>query len=326
MGIERDLYNHFGIERTTGNYPLFRNGFSGGGMGRGKTFYVSAESGVGSDNNDGLSPFTPLATLAAAYALTTDNRNDTVALIGGPTAHAVTSALTWSKSFTHLIGISADLPGVGQRTRVTAGASDDLTELVTFSGNGCIVRNVQFYNGADANVDSGAVVVSGDRNYFENCFIVGMQHATPAARAGSYSLTVSGEENAFVSCAIGADTIIRAAANAELILASGATRNLFQHCRFQSYSETAGKFLVNVAAGVDRWQEFEDCVFYNFWTNWTDNLDNAFDIDVSATHAIVLRGSNQLVGVDGWADTVTHLYATQPAPGAGFGVNTAPTT
>lgn len=280
----------------------------------------------GSDSNTGLSFKTPLATVQAAYAKCTADQNDVVLMVGGATASAIEEAITWSKSYTHLIGLSSNLPGVGQRCRITGSTSVDATELVTFSGNGCIVRNIQFYNGADADADSGAVVVSGDRNEFTNCFFAGMAHATPGARAGSYSLTVSGEENLFERCTVGLDTIIRAAANSELIVASGATRNVFRDCRFQSYAETAGKFLVNIADGADRWTEFKDCIFQNFWTNKADNLDNAFNMDTSSTHYTILRGINQLVGVDGWADTVTHIHQCQFAPNAGAGVNTAVTT
>lgn len=279
----------------------------------------------GSASNTGLSFKSPLLGLEAAFALATANQNDTIILVGGATGIALADTITWNKSYTHLIGLSADLPGVGQRCRVTCSTSPDETQVMTVSGNGCIFRNIQFYNGTDANADSGAVSVTGNRNEFTNCFFAGMAHATPGARAGSYSLTVSGQENLFRDCAIGLDTIVRAAANAELVLASGATRNVFRHCRFLSYSETAGKFLVSVADGVDRWNEFEDCVFQNFSVNWATTLTDAFNVTAAATHQIVLRGLNQLVGVTGWANTVTHLYSAAQQSNAGFGVQVNPT-
>lgn len=280
----------------------------------------------GNDSATGRNINQALATLEEAEDRCVANQNDTVVLVGGPTGNALSAALAWDKGYTHLVGMSADLPGVGQRCRVTGSASADLTNLVTFSAQGCVVKNVQFFNGADADVDSGAVVLSGSRCMFENCFFAGMGHATPGARAGSYSLKVSGEENVFKDCAIGLDTVLRAAANAELALLSGAARNIFRHCRFLSYSETAGKFLVSVADGVDRWQEFEDCVFQNFSVNWATSLSNAIDMNATATHQIILRGINQLVGVTGWADVVTRLYSAAPAPDAGFGVAVQPTT
>lgn len=268
----------------------------------------------------------PLASVTYAENLCTADQHDAVVFISGDTADTPAAAIAWDKDFTHLIGMSSPIPGVGQRCRIVGSAAADLTHVVTFSGKGCIVKNIQFYNGADADVDSGAVIESGGRNFFENCAFFGMQHATPGARAGSYSLKVSGEENLFYRCQIGQNTILRAAANAELALASGATRNTFRECHFSSYSETAGKFMVRLDAGVDRWQKFIDCVFENFSVNWANTLTNCFDIDVASTHHVIFQGDNVLVEIDGWADTVTHLYSAAPVPNAGFGVAVQPTS
>lgn len=279
----------------------------------------------GNDSNPGVTFQRPLKSVAAAYAKCTSGEHDVVLFVSGATADNPAEALTWSKDYTHLIGMSSDLPGVGQRCRIVGTSALDLTPVVTFSGSGCIVRNIQFFNGKDANSDSGCVIVSGSRNEFTNCFFAGMAHATPAARAGSYSLKLTGEENLFDRCTIGLDTIVRAAANAELWVSTGAARNTFRRCKFQSYSETAGKFLVKID-GMDRWIEFEDCIFQNFSVNWAATLGNAFNITAATTHQVILRGLNQLVGVDGWADTVTHVYSAAPVSNAGFGVAVNPTT
>jgi hypothetical protein len=267
----------------------------------------------------------PLSTLAAAYAKCTDAQHDVVLFVSGATADNPATSVTWSKNYTHLIGMSSDLHGMGQRCRVVGTAALDLTPVVTFSGSGCVVKNMQFYNGKDADTDSGAAIVSGSRNHFRNCFFAGMAHATPAARTGSYSLKLTGEENLFEHCAVGLDTIVRAAANAELWVSTGATRNTFRRSRFLSYSETAAKVLVLIDA-MDRWIEFEDCVFQNFSVNWATSLSNAFSITATATHQVILRGLNQLVGVTGWADTVTRVYSAAPVSNAGFGVAVNPTT
>jgi hypothetical protein len=149
-----------------------------------------------------------------------------------------------------------------------------------------------------------------------------MGHATPAARAGSYSLSVTGAENHFRDCWIGLDTITRAAANSELLMSG--SKNSFLHCTFASKSETAGKFAVTVSgAGYNEW---EDCIFYNQSVNWAQALTNAFQVTASATHFIALRGQNQLIGYSGFGDVVTHMYTAAPVPAAGAGVSTQPTT
>lgn len=282
----------------------------------------------GDDDNSGDRWTKPLATVAAAYAKCTTNQHDVVLLIGSPTADYPTSAITWAKNFTHLIGLTSPLPGMGQRARIVNHADNDLAVLFTLSGYGCIVKNVQFFDGKDKDEDAACVLVSGNRNYFENVFVAGMGHATPAARAGSYSLKVSGSENCFTDCTIGLDTIVRAAANAELIVSGG--RNRFVHCDIRSYSETAGKFLVQIDNSGDDLRDtiFDECLFFNYTVNWANGIDNAFDMPAGGnTHYVILCGNCQLVGVNsGWADTVTHVYGAGPAPNAGFGISTNPTT
>lgn len=280
----------------------------------------------GSDTYDGKHWTKPLASVTAAYAKCTADQHDVVVMVSGDTADTPSSAITWSKDYTHLVGLSSNLAGVGQRCRIVGTAGNDLTPIVTFSGKGCIVRNIQFFNGKDADSDSGAVIVSGGRNEFYNCFFAGMGHATPAARAGSYSLKVTGEENKFERCAIGLDTITRGAANAELWITTGAARNTFLNCRFLSQSETAAKVLVKIDGANVWWNEFENCIFQNFSVNWAASLTNAMSVGPTGTHYVNLRGANQLVGVSGWADTVTHVYGAGPAPDAGFGVSTNPTS
>ncbi len=290
-------------------------------------FYIDPANG--DDDNSGLHPTKPLLTLEAAYALCTAGQNDVVAIIGGATGLYPETAIDWAKSYTHLVGLTAPL-SVGQRARIVNHADNDLTTLFTVGAQGCIIKNIQFFDGKDKAEDGACVHIDGDghRTYMQNCFIAGMGNAATAARAGSYSLQVAASECTFVDCTIGLDTIIRAAANSELIITGG--RNRFVHCDIRSYSETAGKFLVKIdnAGGDMRDQIFDDCLFYNYTSNWVNGIDNVFDMPAAgATHYVILRGDCQLVGVNsGWADTVGHVYSAAPQPNAGFGISTNPTT
>lgn len=291
----------------------------------------------GSDTNPGTSFAAPLKSVAAAYAKCTDNQHDVVLMLGMATADNPTAAITWSKNYTHLIGMTSPLPGMGQRARIVNHADNDLAVLFTLSGSGCIVKNIQFYDGKNSAADGACVLVSGSRNYFKNVFVAGMADATalgPATRAGSYSLKVSGAENYFEDCTVGVDTVVRSAANSELVVAGA--RNRFRHCDIRSNSVTAGKFLVTIdnSGGDLRDTIFDDCLFFNYTENWAGGIDNAFHMPAAGnTHWVVLRGSNQIVGLNnaanattGWADTVTRVYSAAPAPNAGFGISLAPTT
>ena len=283
----------------------------------------------GSDSNSGDRWSQPVQTLAAAYALTTANRNDCVLAIGGATATSPATALAWANSYTHLVGLSADLPGCGQRVRVTGTAALDLDYIVDFQGNGCVVKNVQFFQGNDAAEDSGAVIVSGSRNHFVNCFFAGMGHATAAARAGSYSLKITGAENAFERCTIGLATMCRGAANTELWMTGECNRNQFRNCEFVSWSVTAGKLAVKLdSSAVPYTTTFWDCLFHNLNS---DNgasggkPDNVFSDAATPMHLVILKDC-MMVGFDGWADTATYLYSDGAVPNAGWGIAINPTT
>jgi hypothetical protein len=197
------------------------------------------------------------------------------------------------------------------------------------SGSGCIVKNIKFSDEKDSAADGACVLVSGGRNHFENCFFAGMADGTasgPFSRAGSYSLKVTGEENYFEAGAIGVDTIARTAANSELYITG--PRNHFYRCAVVSQSTTAGKFLVTIdsSGGDMRWTRFENCDFINYTENWATGITDAFNMSITNTAFVLLRGCS-LTGVGtGWANTVTHLYSADPQPNAGFGLAAAPTT
>lgn len=284
----------------------------------------------GSDANVGGSWLAPLKTLTAAEDKCVANQHDVVIMLAGATADNPAAAIEWDKDYTHLIGLSGNLPGLGQRCRVVGTAALDLAQVITFSGDGCIIKNVQFYNGNDAAADSGAAIVSGSRNYFENCMFAGMTAATPGARSGCYSLSLTGDENVFVRCSIGLQTIIRAAGNAELILSGGnCMRNKFIGCEFLSWSVTAGKFLVKFAADAVPWTtQFENCLFNNLHMTAGgaagSMVNNAIGDSSTAFHQVILRGDNPIVGCTGAADTLTHIWSAQAVPATGFGIAVNP--
>lgn len=293
----------------------------------GKWYYCDPTNGTA---GAGDSPENATNSLLEAYNLCRDGVNDGVIFIGGATSYQPTAAFTWSKSFTHLVGATNALPGMGQRARVVNAAANDLSVLFTLSGSGCLIANMQFFDGKDSAADGACVLVSGSRNHFVNCFVAGMGDATasgPATRAGSYGLKVSGAENCFSDCTIGLDTVERTAANSELIVAGA--RNRFVHCDFRANSTTAGKFLVQIdnSGGDLRDTIFDGCLFINYTTNWAAGINNAFDMPAAGnTHWVVLKDCALVGNSVGWADTVTRLYTADPAPNAGAGIAVAVTT
>src|SRR3990167_4124507 len=125
----------------------------------------------GSTSGDGLTAATANSNLETVYALLRDGYNDGVVFIGGATSYQPSTAggIVWSKSFAHLIGATNSLPGMGQRARIVNTAANDLSVLFTLSGSGCMVANIQFFDGKDSAADGACVIVSGVRNRFNGC-------------------------------------------------------------------------------------------------------------------------------------------------------------
>ena len=284
----------------------------------------------GSANADGESPETANSSLLTVYNKLRDGYNDGVVFVGEATSYTPSAAFTWSKNYAHLVGATNGLPGMGQRARIVNSSANDLSVLFTLSGSGCLVKNIQFFDGKDSAADGACVLVSGSRNHLVNCFVAGMGDATasgPQTRAGSYSLKISGAENTVTNSTIGLDTVVRSAANAELIV-SGA-RNRIEHSEIRSNSVTAGKFLVTIDNSADmRDVQFNDVLFYNYTTNWATGITDAINIPAGgSTVQVIIDSLCRFVGVGmGVANNLTHIYGSGPVPSAGFGIAVNPTT
>lgn len=221
----------------------------------------------GSDSNPGTSFEAPLKTVAAAYALCTTLKNDVVLLVGNGTSNVATAAITWSKSYTHLIGLCSPIPDE-QRARIKPSAALATTPFVTFSGDGCIIKNISFWHETSDAAGLVNVLVSGGRNYFENCQFAGAVGANNAT--GARSLKVGGAAgsasgNVFKNCTIGNDTIQIVAGVFDLEFVTGTAHTLFEDCLFvhSAAATTNAHVSIAAAAGVGRRNMFKRCLFIN---------------------------------------------------------------
>lgn len=292
----------------------------------GDVYYLDPVDGL--DGNDGKSPESAVKTLEVGYGKLRDGENDTLVVIGTATQINITgeTGLTWSKSYTHLVGGTADFPGVGQRVKIVAPASLDATYVLQVTGNGCVFKNLNIQNENDAAEDSWAVYITGNRNYWENVFFNGMLSATAAARAGSGSLKLvcSDGENYFYRCTIGTNHQARTAANSELSLNAPSCE--FKDCNFLSSTSGGGTahFFVNIAGSASGaepdYSIFRDCLFIN---NYQVTMTDAFTKTATGTHWVFMKGCLG-EGFTGWSDTVAMIYSADPAPNNGFGLGTNP--
>lgn len=299
-------------------------------MSGGRVVFVDPE--LGSDGNDG-SADNPKQTLTnsngtGAYDVCVSGRGDIVVLKGGPTSSSTTgqtarlsSAFTWAKNNTHLVGIGAPTM-VAQRSRIgwasTVTLSSVAGPMFTISGSGCRFENVHWFD--DAETNPVAVSVTGQRNYFANCHIAGMGDADGGDDAAATSLFLNGgDENTFVGCYIGLDTIARSTTNAEITLEGAATRNIFQGCFIASFADNAGHLFVKIdgSGDIDRFVWFKGCMFYNAVESTATTMTQAMDVHNTCGGMVILQDC-ALVGATDWAAADNgNVFISNAAPTAG---------
>jgi hypothetical protein len=226
----------------------------------GNIWYVDPSksvSGGGTTRDDAF--ITVREALAAATA-----DNDDVVLIAGKSSTGRTSeaqSITWSKRRTHLIGNGAPRR-INSRNGMSF-TSAATTPSMTISANNCIFANVSIAQFNDVNV---LVNITGNYNTFINVHFQGIGNATTGDDTAARSVVLTGaEENEFINCTFGLDTVARSAANASLELTGSCPRNKFIGCDFPAYADNAGAFFVKADTGncYERFLKFENCTFTN---------------------------------------------------------------
>lgn len=261
------------------NVPVVPNiliGKAGAGLPSGYAGVQFVSGDFGSDAFDGLTVNTPLKTLDTAYNRCIGGANEIVCALGGASSINFSSkiasggaGLVWSKSYTHLIGLCEN-GASGQRAHISNGVSTNLyTPLIQVSGNGCLFRNIELFNGgADATKAAVCLLVTGNYNVFDNCQISGGGHTTSATNAACRSLVVTGTgaggggENTFLHCYIGLSTIIRNTTSSEIEFTAATVRNVFEDCTIITWSSSTGTLLVKIGAGgIQSSLVFRRCLF-----------------------------------------------------------------
>lgn len=293
----------------------------------GNVFYVNATAGSDSANN-GSTPNNAFATVAAAYNACTTNYNDVVMIVptGGAGRTTETTAITWSKLRTHLIGNAAPTRQDARSGMNFTGTAGTAAGSLNISGNGCIFKNVTLTGTDDVNVP---LTISCDYSYFEGVDFKGALNDTTGDDTAARALVLSGaQENTFKNCSFGSDTFLRSGANYTLEFASASSRNVFEDCRFIMASDatTPRHVYFSEANSIDRWIEFKNCSFYNFTANDAAQIAAAMNLATqTATGHVLLTGENMLVGIDNWESTASGRIwikqSTATANAAGQAIN-----
>lgn len=218
----------------------------------------SDTAGDGSQNN-------PFAGIETAEDACTANQHDAVIYRAGSSSVNLAAALTWDKNYTHLIGLCAPTH-TAQRARIFQTSTlTGASPLLNITATGCIFSDFYIYQGVDDATSLINVQVTGGRNYFSSVHFAGGGHATQAIDGGA-SLKLNGaEENTFVNCTIGVDTVDAATGMMGILWDGEAHRNEFYNCKIRMRAGNAGAGFMEVmdATGIDRDNIFVDCLFLN---------------------------------------------------------------
>ncbi len=262
---------------------------------QGNVYWV--EAGTGQDGNDGSSPATALKTLNAALGRCVEGHNDVVLLCGqsntaGLTTDYQNETLAWNKDLTHLIGINSG-PLLSQRSRIAfTAAYNTASNLATVSADGCLISNVQFFEGVAGTAPTGCVKVTGTRNVFNGVHFAGIGNDANDI-AGAYSLFLDGAaENVFNGCGIGLRSIARGtAANSEILIDSDATDNTFNDCFIFAMIEHATNHpLVKLvdATSIQGFLNFNNAQFVNMSVNYATAQAGNFKLTQALTAGFIL--------------------------------------
>ena len=285
----------------------------------GNTFFLDPANG--DDDNLGNSPNAAFKTMEVAYAALTDNNNDVLYLIGDASGLSLTEQLVWAKSYTHLIGLCAPT-AISKRARIFMTSTVVSTPMIQITGSGCIFKDLLIFHGIANAAALVAIEVTGGRNYFQNVHFAGIGNTTQDA-AGACSLKLNGaEENTFVHCQIGLDTVARGANSSEILVDGSSSRNVFEDCMIYAYISAGGHSLVKLVdnAAIDRFLLFKDCLFLSESENNGTAMDSALNVPANMVTSYIALHKCAGVGITAWeANSRGKTYASMVAPAASAG-------
>jgi len=277
----------------------------------------------GNDNNSGLKPTEPLKLLSAAEDKCTANKHDGVFIMGSATAITETASITWDKSYTHLIGLTAPTM-FGIRNRV-ATSTATVNPLITISGNGCVFQNVMFSNeGSAATTAAVCAILSGSRNYFSNVTFrkLGALAVVDASKR-DIKISSSDGENYFYRCTFGTDTYDGSADAAnyvmEFVASSETARNVFDECWWLGSGSAGASFITAGASSLSSFQLFKNCIFTNNDHGTMNAMTQAFAINESCGGHLIMHNCLSY-GATNLETSDSNMIITNPASAAATGI------
>lgn len=285
-------------------------GINGAPLFTGNWFFVDPLNG--SDGNPGTADF-PVKTLGQAHTLCTDGNNDVVVLNGTATNH-LTATLTWSKNFTHLIGMCSPVRR-GKRARISpASGATAFAPLISVTATGCLFQNIQAFYGFDSATNNTICWQdTGGHNSYNNVEFMGFGDGTASTGtsnitgARAFKFNTNTGETTFRDCVFGVDTEARNVTNYTLEIAGNAPRLTFENCDFECLLGSSGgssSHLLIGSAGIDRYCKFTECRFMNSTLSTGTAMTQALNVSGSAGGVVLLDRCTSF-GATHWETTAS---------------------
>lgn len=308
MGLKlRDFQHASALQHGAKIYPEDIAGMIGLAS-VGDIWYVDPGKSV---SGGGTSREDAFITIAEGLAAATADRDDVVLITPSSSTGRTTEVaqINWNKRRTHLIGATA--PTLMNPRAGMSFSSAVATPSFTVSTRSCIFKNFTLaqFNDIESNV---LVELTGNYNYWEGVHFIGMGNELTGNDALARSLQLTGaEENVFVGCTFGLDTVFRTAANASVGLTSMSARNSFLGCLFVAAIDAGAPFHVLAkAGGVDRWVHFRECIFLN--ADITGGVSTMTDVcsNVGGQNDLILFDKCTYFGMTGLTSDTAGVYNT----------------
>ena len=229
-------------------------------------------------------------TIPVAYNACAGSKNEVVHLAVGD--HTLDETLTWSKNDTHLFGTSPNR----YQPHLDIWMSTAFTPMIEISGRGNVFADMTFRHGTDA-ADVVGALVSGRYNSFDNVYFYTPNNAALGDATLYRGLKVTGHNNYFYGCKIGASGAARGAKNYTLEVEG--YENVFENCTFCTFIDaTSPHFLgMCIDAGTEgRVTQFLNCRFISYSVNLLTAMAYAIDIGTYAG-AVYFDSRCQFIGV-----------------------------
>ena len=242
----------------------------------------------GSDGNSGLSISNAKKSFGAGYAMITSAKNEAMILVPGASGFTLTAVVDWTKSASHLIGLS---PGrMNNRCKLTTSTATAMTPLLTVSG-----ANNTFYNvmisqeGSHATNNAVPLYVTGHRNYFENVHtrnigaLAVVDNSHRSLKLGTIYDTY------FKNCQFGETSYDAVTAASTVIEFAGTDggKYLFEDCLILGAGSANATFFT-MGANVGGFTLFKRCLFHNSTISTLDAMTQAFSISGTGNDGVFL--------------------------------------